>query len=437
MAGAVPRGGRSVYSWWLLWLVWMPFILPPLVSLAQSSADPVRLLASLAGAALFVALYLWSTWQSARSLASSVCIARATLVALWVPIVLLMALSAGLFLVDGPAWGGCFFFTSAALAGRLPWRQAACGLVALSLLLMAVGRSRHAALADGISAVLMIFIIGLAVITVVRAVTANRELRAEREEMARFTAVMEERLRIARDLHDLLGHNLSLIALKSELARRLLDAAPQRAAVEIGEIEGVARTALQEVREAVSAYRQPTLAGELHGAQEILALAGIVCRCDADAHLTRILPSTVEGVLAWTVREGVTNVIRHSHARQCRIRVTQVTDGAQVEVIDDGAGLSLRDSAVLVAPFMGAVTPGSVQQVGSTISGNGLGNGSGNGSGNGLRGLTERVAALGGQFDAGPCAGGGFRLAVLIPLGREVESKGLPMPPMPRIAPAR
>ncbi|HEX8036298.1 MAG TPA: sensor histidine kinase, partial [Ktedonobacterales bacterium] len=309
-------------------------------------------------------------------------------------------------------WGGCFFFTSAAVAGRLPWRQAACGLVALSLLLMLVGRNRHAALADGLSAVLMIFIIGVAVITVVRAVTANRELRAQREEMARVTAVMEERLRIARDLHDLLGHNLSLIALKSELARRLLDAAPQRAAVEIGEIEGVARTALQEVREAVATYRQPTLAGELRGAQEILALAGIACRCDADEYLTRVMPFLVEGVLAWTVREGVTNVIRHSNARQCRIRVTQVEGDVQVEVMDDG---SPRDTTSAVALPTDGVEMTDVQPARSL-------------SGNGLRGLAERVTALGGRFDAGPCAGGGFRLAVSVPRGREVESKRLTVP---------
>lgn len=328
---------------------------------------------------------------------------------------------------EWPVWVGCFFFTSAAIAGRLPWRQAAFGLVALAVVVMLVGRSRHGPLADGISAVLMIVIIGLAVITVVRAVTANRDLRAEREEMTRFTAVMEVWLRIARDLHDLhdlLGHNLSLIALKSELAGRLIDGAPQRAAAEIGEIEGVARRALQEVRDAVSAYRQPSLAGELRGAKEILALAGIACQCDADEQVMGMLPSTVEGVLAWAVREGVTNVIRHSNARTCRIRVALADEGAQVDVMDDGAGLSPHDVASLSTPVYDAIPARSVQPAAAI-------------SGNGLRGLAERVNALNGRFDAGPCAGGGFRLAVLLPLGREVASKRLPVPSMPQISPAR
>ncbi|HEX8034674.1 MAG TPA: hypothetical protein VF510_12545, partial [Ktedonobacterales bacterium] len=128
----------------------MPFIIPPTVSLLQSRTDAARLVISLASAALFVAVYLWSTWQSARSLASPVPITPPVPVVQWAPIVLMMALTAGLVLANGLAWGGCFFFTSAAVAGRLPWRQAACGLVALSLLLMLVGRNRHAALADGL-----------------------------------------------------------------------------------------------------------------------------------------------------------------------------------------------------------------------------------------------------------------------------------------------
>ena len=103
-------------------------------------------------------------------------------------------------------------------------------------------------------------------------VAAVAELRAAREELAR-RAVAEERLRFARDLHDLLGHSLSLITLKNELAGKLLPAAPERAATEIKEAEQVARRALREVREAVAGYRQPTLGEELIGAREMLAAA--------------------------------------------------------------------------------------------------------------------------------------------------------------------
>ena len=407
-----PRSRPFLYSWQLLWLVWMPFFIPPLVTLLQSHPDPVRLIGSLTGSVVFITVYLWTTRQSARSLASPVHVRQPALLVLWLPLVILIGLSGVLVLANGTAWGGLFFFTSAAVAGRLPWWQAAVGLVALGLLLMLVGRSLHAALSDGISAVLMIFIIGFAVITVMQSVTANRKLRAEREEMARFAAVMEERLRIARDLHDLLGHNLSLIALKSELARRLIDAAPQRAASEIGEIEGVARTALQEVREAVAAYRQPTLAGELRGAQEILALAGIAYERQGDDHVTRMLPSMVEGVLAWTVREGVTNVIRHSHARHCRISVVRADGCAQVEVMDDGRGFLPEDATSADTHFVEAESMGNKESLARH-------------SGNGLRGLAERVKAVDGRFEAGPRADGGFRLAVSVPFARQVEGESL------------
>jgi two-component system sensor histidine kinase DesK len=212
-------------------------------------------------------------------------------------------------------------------------------------------------------------------------------LRAARNELARL-AVAEERLRFARDLHDLLGHSLSLIALKSELAGQLATTAPERAAAEMRDVEGVARTALHEVREAVAGYRQPSLASELRDAREILTAADIACAYDG---ASVSVPAAVEAVLAWTVREGVTNVIRHSRARHCTIRVTNEDGHAGVEVIDDGAG----------APAVSASAPSA-----------------GGSSGNGLAGLAERVAALDGRCEAGSRPEGGFRLSVVLPVGR-------------------
>ncbi len=230
--------------------------------------------------------------------------------------------------------------------------------------------------------------------------------QAAQEEATRL-AVMTERLRIARDLHDLLGHNLSLITLKSELARRLAGSASERLASEIGDIEQVARTTLQEVREAVSNYRQPTLSNELHGAQEILAAAGIACHYenigsnrDNESDL-ETLPTAIEAVLAWAIREGVTNVIRHSHAHSCTIHMTRIGENASIEIIDDGTGNSIT----------------SADRSGDTSSTPGKDQG-----GNGLRGLAERVAALGGRFEAVPRDDGGFRLAVSVPLGQKIHS---------------
>ena len=142
----------------------------------------------------------------------------------------------------------------------------------------------------------------------------NQELTEARAELA-LTAVTAERERFARDLHDLLGHSLSVIAIKAELAGRLLELDPERAAAEVGDVEQVARQSLREVRQAVSGYRQPTLEGELEGARVALSAAGIEAEFER-APVT--LDPEVEAVLAWAVREGATNVIRHSGARAAR-----------------------------------------------------------------------------------------------------------------------
>jgi two-component system sensor histidine kinase DesK len=193
-------------------------------------------------------------------------------------------------------------------------------------------------------------------------------------------AVAEERERFARDLHDLLGHSLSVIALKAELAGRLLPHQPQQAADHVAELESVAREALAEVREAVSGYRQPTLAGELAGARMALEAAGIETRVRTPA---AELPPDVEAVLAWAVREGTTNVIRHSGAQRCTIALAGGRDGsgASLEISDDGRGAD--------------------------------GDG---GNGNGLAGLRERAALLAGHVETGRRRDGGFRLRVTVPL---------------------
>nr|MDQ3841501.1 sensor histidine kinase [Actinomycetota bacterium] len=234
-------------------------------------------------------------------------------------------------------------------------------------------------------------LIGIGMIGVSRLVVTVRELRTAREELARL-AVAEERLRFARDLHDLLGHSLSLITLKSELAGRLLPTAPEKAATEVRDIEGVARRALREVREAVAGYRQPTLDGELEDAREMLEAAGITCRIESKVG---VLPNATDAVLAWAVREGVTNVIRHSRARSCEIRVTRDGEEVRAEISDDGLGSSAERDA-----------PPS--------------------NGSGLSGLAERVAASGGDLEAGSPPESGFRLRVSLPLRDGTSSTAAP-----------
>lgn len=171
---------------------------------------------------------------------------------------------------------------------------------------------------------------GLAMWGVQQMIARNRELVLAREENARL-AVEEERNRFARDLHDILGHSLTVITVKAELAGRLFDADPQRARAEVAELERLSRDALADVRQAVSGYRQPSLSGELARAREALAAADI----EADLpNSTDEVPSELRDLFAWTIREGVTNVIRHSGARHCRVRLS----ASSVEVTDDGGG---------------------------------------------------------------------------------------------------
>jgi two-component system, NarL family, sensor histidine kinase DesK len=196
---------------------------------------------------------------------------------------------------------------------------------------------------------------------------SNRELAEARFELARLAAE-NERFRIARDLHDLLGHSLTTITVKAGLARQLGAADPARSQQEIAEVEELARRSLADVRAAVTSYRDVSLAGELATGRELLRAAGI------DADLPRAVdavdPSNQE-LFGWVVREGLTNVVRHAHASSCSVRLSPCS----VEIVDDGVG----------------------------------GNG---GSGNGLAGLRERVAAAGGVVDAGPVAPKGWRLRV-------------------------
>jgi two-component system, NarL family, sensor histidine kinase DesK len=207
-----------------------------------------------------------------------------------------------------------------------------------------------------------------------------RELEAARAEVAELAA-SEERLRLSRDMHDLLGHNLSVIALKSELARKLLGRDPQAAEREVRDIESVARTSLQEARSAVRGLRTASLASELDRATGALEAAGI----EVGVRVTGPLPARVETTLGFAAREAATNVIRHSRARRCEIAVRRVGEVAELEMRDDGVG---------------AANAG--------------------GEGSGLRGLAERLAEAGGTFEAGPAQGGGFRLVARVPIAQSM-----------------
>lgn len=372
----------SPYLLWLIWVIWLPFFVPAVLELLQSHPTLSHLVISLTGATTFFAIYLWASLRNAHNLLAA-SQPENEIISTWLPIVALTLLSMILVRDNGPDWGDLFIFTCAYIAGRLPTVRALLAVAALTLLIIAYGRLGGVSWSALGQACIFVVAVGIVTVSLVRAITASRELRLAREEITRL-AVQTERTRIARDLHDLLGHNLSLIALKSELAGQLLKVAPERAATEIGDVEKTARATLQEVREAVASYRQPTLASELHAAEEILAAAGITYRREDDERMMNMLPPAIGAALSWAVREGVTNVIKHSRARRCVIRITRDKRTASIEITDDGTA------------------------AGSVVSS----------GGNGLRGLSERVAGLGGQIEAGPHISGGFRLAVSIPIAQ-------------------
>lgn len=372
----------SPYLLWLIWVIWLPFFVPAVLELLQSHPTLSHLVISLTGATTFFAIYLWASLRNAHNLLAA-SQPENEIISTWLPIVALTLLSMILVRDNGPDWGDLFIFTCAYIAGRLPTVRALLAVAALTLLIIAYGRLGGVSWSALGQACIFVVAVGIVTVSLVRAITASRELRLAREEITRL-AVQTERTRIARDLHDLLGHNLSLIALKSELAGQLLKVAPERAATEIGDVEKTARATLQEVREAVASYRQPTLASELHAAEEILAAAGITYRREDDERMMNMLPPAIGAALSWAVREGVTNVIKHSRARRCVIRITSDKRTASIEITDDGTA------------------------AGSVVSS----------GGNGLRGLSERVAGLGGQIEAGPHISGGFRLAVSIPIAQ-------------------
>ncbi|WP_168209104.1 sensor histidine kinase [Agromyces intestinalis] len=209
-------------------------------------------------------------------------------------------------------------------------------------------------------------------------VALTRELDRTRERLA-VAAVAEERLRFSRDLHDLLGHSLSIIAVKSEAARRLMPVDAEAAATHVAEVEEIARDALGEVRSVVAGSRSVRLTEQLANARNVLEGAGIATSITAP---DRQLPITVDATLGWVVREAATNVVRHSSAGRCTIAVAATDHDARVEVTDDGRG-----------------TAAAVGEAGT-----------------GLAGLRERVEAAGGEFTVGSSPSG-FRVTAVLPLG--------------------
>ena len=270
----------------------------------------------------------------------------------------------------------CCLYITAITVGRLGVRSlpVVAALALAALFVPAVIPSWNTTVGNALGTVtpVAIPVVALASFGVARVLEGNRALAEARAELARLSAE-NERIRIARDLHDLLGHSLTTITVKAGLARQLGQVDAARALEEISEVETLARRSLADVRAAVTNYRDVTLLGELATGRELLRAAGIAA--DLPRAVDVVDPSHQE-LFGWAVREGLTNVVRHARASSCAVHLS----AGAIEIVDDGVG--------------GAAA-----------------------TGNGLEGLRERVAALGGIVDAGPLEPRGWRLRVSLTPG--------------------
>jgi two-component system, NarL family, sensor histidine kinase DesK len=364
--------------WQVGWrgLVLPVFFLAYLIYVGQSVADNSHGFAeaiAYAILAVFVACYLAIMSPLRASVAARGAASFSTSWTFW-------ALYAGMvaaFIAEVPfarvaAFAMCLYITVIAV-GRLGARSAPVVLVlALAALLVPPAvPSWGVSLSSAFDAItpLALPVAALATFAVIGVHRANQALAEAHAKIAHLSAE-NERSRIARDLHDLLGHSLTTITVKAGLARKLSAADPGRAAQEIAAVEELARQALAEVRSAVSNYRHVTLAGELARGRELLRASGIAAELPT---ATDMVDAAHQELFGWAVREGITNVVRHAHATRCTVTLAPF----EVEVRDDGAG--------------GPVS-----------------------SGNGLTGLRERVEAAGGILEAGPVRPQGWRLRVAV-----------------------
>lgn len=303
----------------------VPFLLKP-IFFPEIAFERVL---TVLGLVLFLVLYFWGWWlEDNRKL---VPIAGITLL--------------GVVFAPMNYGAGSFFIFAGAFAGNLrPNRMAARAVLVLTAMVGLVAWWLQPSPMFWIPALIFTPLIGGLCLHQQTVRATNAQLRLSRQEVRRLAQVAE-RERIARDLHDLLGHTLSTVTLKASLAARLAATDPARAAEEMREVERVSRQATQEVRGAVTGYRTRSLDEELSSARTALDAAGVTF--EVVGSVPRLSPLE-EGVLALALREAVTNVVRHAGARRCRVVFTLDDEGLVLEVADDGRGAYGPESSGLL-----------------------------------------------------------------------------------------
>ncbi|MEU7751089.1 sensor histidine kinase [Micromonospora sp. NPDC049171] len=348
--------------------LWLWLLLPPAATVVRGEVHPVPV--AMVGLAVFALLYLALVAVPVAALAVRSAVHHAGLA-------LLALLGVALAAAYGNATTGwlalLIYVCSAGAVGLLQVKWAFAWVGGSVAAVLVIGAARRLPAEGTIQIALITLLAGAMTLAFARVARLVDELRRTQRELAR-SVVERERLRFAKDLHDLLGHTLSLVVVKAEVVRRLAPTDPLRAAAEAADIERIGRTALTEVREAVTGYREHSFARELDNARAVLADVGITVTVRGTGNFD----VDTDDAFGWVLREGVTNVLRHSRASRCDIEVDTDADGSVLTIRDNGVGGRPR-------------------------------------FGNGLRGLSERLEQAGGTLRVGPAHGGGLLLTVGVP----------------------
>jgi two-component system, NarL family, sensor histidine kinase DesK len=340
---------------------WLIYSIPFLINTYESRVAPALLTANLIAYAIFLALYFRGYWVHGRRL---------------VAVISAMTLLAFVTIPVNP-FAASFFIYAAAMVAFIEMgrpRLLYLGIYLIPIILYALATNQP--IWFYIPSTVIAGLVGGVNVHYAQVWASNAKIRMAQSEIEHL-AKIAERERIARDLHDVLGHTLSVIALKSELASKLIERDPVRAAQEIREVNDVARDALAQVRSAVTGYRASGLSAEFEAMRKAFDTAGVRLSVEAEP-LT--LPPTHENALALVLREASTNVLRHADAKTCRVRLAHRNNVALLEIVDDGKGGDPRE-------------------------------------GNGLTGMRERIAALGGSLIRD--GRDGMRLEITLPLSPE------------------
>jgi len=342
---------------------WLLYCLPFLWTLSTVSLDPGTRLLYLAGFLVFLVFYFTSYWVHGWKLVAVIAGTGA----------LAMAYSLTPFRFYGAT---LFIYAAAMIAFIDRGRPRARNLIVYLIGVLVFGLLSDQPTWFYLPAIFISGVVGSLNLHHAQTWIDNAKVRLAQSEVERL-AKIAERERIARDLHDVLGHTLSVIALKSELASKLMEIDPAKAAQEIREVNDVARDALAQVRSAVTGYRASGLSAEFEAMRRAFDTAGVSLNVEAQP-LT--LPPSHENALALILREASTNVLRHARARTCTVRLEHRNNVALLEIVDDGCGGDPRE-------------------------------------GNGFAGMRERLAALGGKLVLDGRAG--MRLRISLPLAPE------------------